>query len=68
MTQSYTEAIKWYRKSAEQGNEFAQERMGYCYENGYGVKKDKQEAVKWYRKAANQGNESAKKSLKRLGY
>ena len=64
----YIEAVKWYRKSAEQGNSSAQSNLADCYKNGYGVSKDISEAVKWYRKAAEQGNESAKKKLKELGY
>ena len=52
---NYTEAVKWYRKAAEQGHAGAQNNLGVCYENGYGVTKDYAEAVKWYRKAAEQG-------------
>ena len=55
ISQDYAEAVKWYRKAAEQGNANAQCNLGYMYENGYGVTKDYAEAVKWYRKAAEQG-------------
>ena len=48
------EAVKWYRKAAEQNDAWAQFNLGYCYANGQGVAKDKVEAVKWYRKAAEQ--------------
>ena len=68
MTKDYAEAVKWYRKSAEQGYAKGQAYLGDMYENGKGVKQDKNEAVKWYRKSANQGEEFAKKALKRLGY
>ena len=50
------EAVKWYRKAAEQGNAAAQANLGYCYQNGQGVVQDYDEAVKWYRKAAAQGD------------
>ena len=55
-------------QAAEQGNSYAQNNLGYCYEKGYGVTKSITEAVKWYRKAAEQGNENAKTNLRKLGY
>ena len=60
---NYTEAVKWYRKAAEQGHAGAQNNLGVCYENGYGVTKDYYEAVKWYRKAAEQGLADAQCNL-----
>ncbi len=57
------EAVKWYRKAAEQGNATAQNNLGVCYENGDGVAKDMKEAVKWYQKAAEQGNADAQLNL-----
>ncbi|MBR5893847.1 MAG: sel1 repeat family protein, partial [Bacteroidaceae bacterium] len=59
-----TEAVKWYRKAAEQGQVNAQYNLGLCYE--IGVAKDLAEAVKWYRKAAEQGHADAKAALQRL--
>jgi TPR repeat protein len=52
---NYTEAAKWFQKSAEQSNAPAQLLLGSCYENGEGVIKNMVEAAKWYRKAAEQG-------------
>jgi len=49
------EAVKWFRKAAEQGNAHAQVKLGECYRNGTGVEKDDVGAVKWFRKAAEQG-------------
>ena len=48
------EAVKWFRKAAEQNHAQAQCDLGVCYANGQGVAKDEVEAVKWYRKAAEQ--------------
>ena len=48
------EAVKWYRKAAEQNYAPAQCNLGSCYDHGDGVTWDKAEAVKWYRKAAEQ--------------
>ncbi|MDE7136766.1 MAG: sel1 repeat family protein [Muribaculaceae bacterium] len=59
----YTEALRWFRKSAEQGNASAQYNLGYMYDNGYGVAQNDTEAAKWYSKAAEQGNASAQYNL-----
>jgi TPR repeat protein len=55
VSKNLEEAVKWYRKAAEQENIQAQYYLGLCYANGEGVAKDPTEAVKWYRKAAEQG-------------
>ncbi len=54
-----TEAVKWYRKAADQGFSKAQYNLGWMYSNGRGVAINEAEALKWYRKAADQGDESA---------
>ena len=59
----YNEAVKWYRKAAEQGNAYGQSNLGFMYQNGYGVTRDYNEAVKWYRKAAEQGNANGQNNL-----
>ena len=64
---NYTEAVRWYRKAAEQNQDYAQYNLGVCYEEGLGVQESIDEAVKWYRKAAQQGHEDARTALKRLG-
>ena len=60
---NYTQAVKWFRKAAEQGYAGAQHNLGVCYCNGWGVEMDYYEAVKWFRKAAEQGYASAQCSL-----
>ena len=50
--ENYTEAVRWYRKAAEQNHAEAQFALGYCCENGEGVDQNHSEAVTWYRKAA----------------
>ena len=50
------EAIKWYRKAAEQGDPDAQFHLGLCYDEGCGVPENKAEAIKWFQKAAEQGH------------
>uniref|UniRef100_A0A914VL89 Uncharacterized protein n=1 Tax=Plectus sambesii TaxID=2011161 RepID=A0A914VL89_9BILA len=44
--QSDEEAVKWYRKSAEQGEASAQYNLGWMYEIGHGVPQSDEEAVK----------------------
>ena len=55
----YSQAVKWYSKSAEQGHIEAQVQLGICYANGLGVDKNKDKAYYWWKKAAEQGHESA---------
>tara|TARA_B100000524_G_scaffold218828_1_gene115158 strand:+ start:1118 stop:1300 length:183 start_codon:yes stop_codon:yes gene_type:complete len=52
VAQSDAEAVKWYRKSAEQGNAKAQYNLGRVYADDHGVAQSDTEAVKWYRMAA----------------
>ena len=63
VAQSYIEAVKWYRKAADQGHAGAQYSLGVCYHNGEGVAQSYAEAVKWYRKAADQGFAPAQYNL-----
>ena len=56
MAKDHVEAVKWYRKAAEQNYAEAQYNLGVCYTNGQGVAKDAVEAVKWFRKAAEQNH------------
>ena len=63
VTQDVDEAVKWYRKAAEQGDANAQCNLGFMYEEGRGVTKDDREAVKWFRKSAEQGNLTAQLRL-----
>jgi uncharacterized protein len=58
-TNNLVEAIKWFRKAAEQGVAEAQFNLGCAYANGKGVTKDADKALKWFRKAAEQGDPSA---------
>jgi SpoVK/Ycf46/Vps4 family AAA+-type ATPase len=57
------EAVRWYRKAADQGNAQGQWYLGVMYGYGRGVAEDKAEAVRWYRKAADQGHRVAQNCL-----
>lgn len=52
-TKNYSEAVKWYRKAAEQGYAIAQITLASCYKKGQGVTQNHSEAVKWYRTAGS---------------
>ena len=57
------EAVKWYRKAAEQNYPRGQYNLGVGYYKGEGVVKDQAEAVKWFRKAAEQNLARAQYNL-----
>jgi len=54
------EAVKWWRKAADQGHADAQAWLGFMYYNGEGVPKDAAEAYAWYN-LASISNEDARK-------
>ena len=64
--QDDAEAVKWYRRAAEQGLARAQYNLGMRYSNGRGVPQNDAEAVKWYRRAAEQGHADAQNALRQL--
>ena len=51
------EAMKWFRKAAEQGNANAQALLGLEYLLGKGVQVNKSLAKEWFGKACNNGNQ-----------
>ena len=61
--QGNAKAVKWYRKAAEEGNAEAQFNLGLMCDERLGVPQDYAEAVKWYRKAAEQGFAEAQTNL-----
>lgn len=65
---NYTEAVKYYKLAAEQGNAEAQGALGYKYHVGEGVTHNYKEAVKWYKLAAEQGYADAQYSLGLMYY
>ena len=60
---SYPEAVKWFKKAADQGNAEGQVCLGRAYLHGTGVEKSYPEAVKWFKKAADQGNAEGQAGL-----
>jgi TPR repeat protein len=62
-----TDAFNNYLIAAKKGNPVAQERIGWMYFKGKGVKKDKDLGIDWWKKAAQKGNGDAISYLTRLG-
>jgi TPR repeat protein len=61
-----SEAFETYQEAAEQGDGFAQSRLGAMYAEGDCVVQDQVEALKWFRRAADQGNAFAEAWLGRM--
>lgn len=54
--QNYTEAFKWFKKSATAGNKFAQYSLGSLYYYGNGTVQNYEKAFEWFKKSADNGN------------
>jgi TPR repeat protein len=63
VSEDKSEALRWWRTSADQGYVKAQFRLGVAYDLGDGVPRDEAESVRWYRKAADQGDAEAQFNL-----
>jgi len=59
-------AVYWFKESARQGLAEAENALGFCYEDGYGVTKDLTRAAYWYDLAARQGHQKAMQNLATL--
>jgi TPR repeat protein len=57
--QNDAEAMKWYRKAADQGIAPAQYNLGLMYANGRGVPQNDAEAYVWSSLAATSGDDDA---------
>ena len=50
-------ALKWFRKAADQGHAASELILGWSYREGHlGLEKDPEAAVSWFRRAAEQGD------------
>lgn len=57
------DALAWYRRAAERGNETAQFNLGFALHQGVGSPVDEAGAIQWYTLAAAQGNALAANNL-----
>lgn len=42
-------AFDWYKKLADKGNPYAELELAKCYENGYGIRKNRKSAIEYYK-------------------
>lgn len=64
--QNTTEAVKWWNKAAAQGHTTTMNKIGMCYEFGWGVTKSIPTAMYWYKKAGDKGYQKAVDNYKQL--
>ena len=67
-SKNYSEAVKYFRLAANENYAPAQDKLGWMYQNGWGVTRSYSEAYQQYKKAAEQGNKEAQASLGYLYY
>ena len=72
VAQDHAEAARWFRRSAENGYDRAQFKLGSYYSvgqgvNGRGITQDSAKAIHWIRLAAEQGKVQAQRALEALG-
>lgn len=63
ISRDMTQALQWFRKSADQGYDAAQYKLGCCYNGEGGYPRDTGKAVMWWGKAAAQGYADAQYCL-----
>ncbi|MGA2774369.1 MAG: tetratricopeptide repeat protein [Bryobacteraceae bacterium] len=66
LTCGSSEAAKWYRLAAQQGDAGSQRELGQMCLEGRGVPQSDTEALKWLHMAADQGEADAQLSLARM--
>jgi TPR repeat protein len=60
------EAVRWYRKSADQQFPHGQYRLGVCYHLGKGIEQDFEAAARLFKQAVRRGHKDAAERLKVL--
>ncbi|HEX2862535.1 MAG TPA: tetratricopeptide repeat protein, partial [Lacunisphaera sp.] len=62
----FEEALKWFRKSSDGGNNGATFNIGLLHERGEGVPEDPAEALAWFEKSKAQGNTKTDAAIARV--
>ena len=63
-TDDDVQALIWYKKAAELGDEYSMYCIGHRYRYGQGVDKNEDTAMEWLNKAAKKGSTNAKDAIK----
>ena len=67
VTEDKAKAVEFFVLAANAGDATAMKNLGVCYNNGYGVDRDKNKAIEWFEKAVKEGgSEGAMDNLKEL--
>jgi TPR repeat protein len=66
LPQDYGKAIAYFRRSADGGDADSLYNLGWAYEMGLGVPRDREQAIEWYSKAAGKRQKSAMDRLDSL--
>jgi hypothetical protein len=64
----YGDAIRYYYELAQQGDAFAQYRVGFMYLHGEGINSDICESTRWFDKSARSGNSFAQFEMSNAYY
>lgn len=61
------EAVKWYRKGFDKGDDWSGYNLAYCYSNGIGVSQDELKALELYKKVYELGGSASGKAAYEIG-
>ncbi len=64
----YDEAVRWYKRAADQGHPGSQWKLSVCYRAGLGVEPDIEKSVDFLQRSARGGNSEAQLQLGCLYY
>jgi TPR repeat protein len=59
-------ALAVLQRGVDDGSVLSQVALGYCYEQGIGVRRSSAEAARWYRAGAQRGSQDAYRALRRM--
>ena len=65
---NYSQAFEIFNRLSNQGYAPAQDKLGWMYQNAWGVTRDYSQAMRWFKTAAEQGNSAAQASVGLLYY
>lgn len=63
VTQDYTEAVRWYQRACDQGDDMGLNNLGVLYKKGLGVPKSYTKAIELFRLAIAEDNKNAPSNL-----
>lgn len=64
--QNIEEAVKWFEKASENGNQYAQYQLGKIYLTGINGNQNMKKALEWLKKSAEQNNQYAQYMLGKI--